>query len=189
MRYLTRTKVLHVVFDRYLESSIKFCCRRTHAKGFTPVYKLTLISPLPKQAVLLNVSANKQQIIELIKNQMSSQPIPEGKQVILTGQNPCPIEVKVWTQQPTITQEEADVLVAHYMIKEATRGHSLIKVVSDDTDVLVLLAHHLCFRTNYISNSVHVIMEASIRNHSVMDVNKVIKKDRGIMLISMPHML
>ena len=34
-----------------------------------------------------------------------------------------------------ITHEEAEVFVVHYMIKEATRGHSLIKVVSDDVDV------------------------------------------------------
>jgi len=130
---------------RYHESSIKCCYRLTRVKGFSGVYKLTPTSPLQKQ-VVSNVSANKQQIIELIMDQLSSLPIPEGKQIILTGQDPCPIEAAgVRTQQPTNTYEEADVLVAHCTINEATRGHSLIKVVSDDTDVLVLLApqsHH-----------------------------------------------
>ena len=52
------------------------------------------------------ILANKQQIIELMMDQMSSLPIPEGKHVILTGQEPCPLE--------------AVVLVPHYMVKEAT---------------------------------------------------------------------
>ena len=79
------------------------------------------------------------------------------------------------TQQPAITHEEADVLVVHYMIKEAARGHSLIKVVSDDTDVLVLLAHHLYFRTNDILSSEHETVESSIHDRFVTDVNEVIK--------------
>ena len=63
----------------------------------------------------------------------------------------------------------------HYMVKEATRGHSLIKVVSDNTDVPIFLAHHVYFRTNDIPNSVHVIMESNTRDRSVIDVNEIIK--------------
>ena len=88
---------------------MKSSYRRTHAKEFSRVYKLTVQSPLPKQTVVLNVSANKQQIIELNMDQMSSLPIPEGKQFILIGQNPSPIEAKVRPQQPAITHEEANV--------------------------------------------------------------------------------
>ena len=104
-------------------------------------------------------------------DQMSSLTILEGKLVILTGQNSCPIEAGVRKQQPAITHEEADVLVAHYLIKEATKGHSLIKVVSDVTDVLNFLAHLLHFCTNNKSNSAYVIMESSTSDCSVIDVD------------------
>ena len=63
----------------------------------------------------------------------------------------------------------------HSMIKEATRGHSINKVVSDNTDVPIFLAHHLYFRTNDISNLVHVIMESNTRDRSVIHVNEIIK--------------
>ena len=48
MRHLYSTKVLHVVFDRYNDNSIKSCCHMQRAKGTSRVYKLSLDCPLPK---------------------------------------------------------------------------------------------------------------------------------------------
>ena len=42
MYFINTTQVLHVVFDRYYEMSIKSYCRTERAKGYSRVYKLTL---------------------------------------------------------------------------------------------------------------------------------------------------
>ena len=53
----------------------------------------------------------------------------------------------------------------------------IIKVVSDDTDVFVILAHHLHAQTNGMPREVHLLMEScSSRHHTAIDVNEVVKK-------------
>jgi len=63
--------------------------------------------------------------------------------VFITGSDPYPIEVGVGPVQVAVTHEEADVTMAHYMLIEAKNKYSPINVVSDDTDVLLILCHHL----------------------------------------------
>ena len=63
MHYVDETQVLHVVFDRYYDASVKSACRVHRANGVSGVYKLTPDCPLSKQNVVLNVTANKVQII------------------------------------------------------------------------------------------------------------------------------
>ena len=53
------------------------------------------------------------------------------------------MEVGISKLQTSITHEEADVIMAYHMVQEATAGHSPIRVVYDDTDVLLILVHHL----------------------------------------------
>ena len=57
-------------------------------KGFSRVYTLTGESPLPKQALTLNVFANKEQVIKLIVEHLCSLEISEGQKVIVTGPDP-----------------------------------------------------------------------------------------------------
>jgi len=59
MERMEITTILHVVFDRYFTISTKSGCRTSQLKGLSCLYKLTEESPLPKQVIVLNVSANK----------------------------------------------------------------------------------------------------------------------------------
>ena len=180
MHHMSNSQIIHVVFDRYYEASIKSCCRTTRAKGFSRVYKLASESPLPKQSITFNVTANKEQIIRLIVDQLCSMVIPEGKEVIVTGPDPHPIKVGIGTIS-AVTHEEADVIMVHHMINEAVAGNSPIKVVCDDTDVLLILAHHLHTGTNNMPATVKLMMESCSRNRAVIDVNEVVKKHHKLM--------
>ena len=71
---------------------------------------------------------------------MCSIEIPEGKHVIITGPDPHSIEIGVGAQQAAVIHEEADVIMAYHVIKGADNVHSLIKVVSANTDVLIILS-------------------------------------------------
>ena len=66
MQHMTTTNVLHVVFDRYYDKSIKSCCRLSRAKGLSRIYQLTSESPLPKPSLVPDVTANKTQVIKMI---------------------------------------------------------------------------------------------------------------------------
>lgn len=46
--------------------------------------------------------------------------------------------------------------MVYHMINEAIKGRSPIKIVSDDTDVLVIIAHHLYTRTKNMPDTVQV---------------------------------
>ncbi len=55
------------------------------------------------------------------------------------------------------THEEADVIIAQQMVCAATESSSCITIVSDDTDVFVLLLHFLSVETPdmHTSNARH----------------------------------
>ena len=129
----------------------------------------------------MGTTANKEQIIKLIVEKLRLQQVPEGKKVIVTGPEASPIDIGTGVQEKPVTHEEADVLLAYHMINEAVAGHSPIKVVSDDTDVLVILAHHMYMHTNNMPDAIEVFMESCSGNSSVIDVNKVVEKHSKVM--------
>ena len=77
--------------------------------------------------------------------------------------------------------EETDVLMACHGISEASSGHTTIKVISDDSDVLVILAHHMHKQTGGLSSHVALSMESCSSNHIVISVNDVISSHQNIM--------
>ena len=79
-----------------------------------------------------------------------------AEKVIITGPDPHPIVVGVGPTCTKITHEEANIIMAHHMITEALKGHSKIHVVSDDTDVFLILAYHLCMHTNNLPKDTQV---------------------------------
>ena len=68
-----------------------------------------------------------------------------NNRLVVTGQDPTPIEVsdgKVTLRHDLhTTHEEADVVIVQQMVHVALTGASSIRVISDDTDVFVLLLH------------------------------------------------
>ena len=120
------------------------------------VYNLTEDSPLPKQALVLNVSANKKQVIQMIVDKLCSAQILHGKCVVITDPEPHPVQVGIGEWQTSITHEEADVIMAYHVVQEARAGHSPIRVISDDTDVLLILVNHLHAHVNSLPHSVQV---------------------------------
>ena len=77
---------------------------------------------------MLNVPANKKQVIQVIVNRLYSAQVPHGKSVFITSHEPQPVQVGIGEWQTAITHEEADVIMAYHMIQEAAAGHSPIRV-------------------------------------------------------------
>ena len=132
MHHLIDIQVLHVVFDRYHELSVKSACCVQRANGVSRVYKLTPDCPLPKQSVVLTVTANKRQIIKMSIDELCKQDVSAGKKRIVTGPDAYPVDVCGGIQLESVTHEEADIIMIYDAINEAVAGYQSIKVVSDD---------------------------------------------------------
>jgi hypothetical protein len=145
------------------------------------VFSLTEDTPLPKQSLLLTVTDNKKQLIELIVDRLCAMQHPVGTDVVITGPDPQPVHMGSGLKETSLDHEEADVLMACHVINEASSGHTNIKVISDDTDVLIILAHHLHKQTHGLSNNVVLCMESCSAGHNVISVNGVISSHQNIM--------
>ena len=76
------------------------------------------------------------------------------------------------------SHEEADVLIAKHAISSSQSGKS-IRVVSDDTDVFVLLVHFYNSKCA-TSNSAPMIMSSPVQEQAVIDIRATDEKLLGI---------
>ena len=123
--------------------------RNTRQKGASRQHRLTLTMLLPPQKVLLTVTQNKIQLIDL--NVAALQKEKDqfklcGQKLVVTGRDPIPVEINkgvvIRRCDLKTMQEEADVIMIQHMIaiSEELDGAG-IRVKCDDTDVFVLLLH------------------------------------------------
>ena len=182
----TRLKIadVYLIFDRYFEQSIKGLTRKNRDKGGSRVYQLTLLTSLPARDVLLTVTENKVQLINIIIESILETPdsfYTEHK-LVITGPDPIPFEIMrgIVSSRPDLetNQEEADTILIH-QVYLANRKNSV--VVADDADVFALLLHFVS--TGDIKGT--VIMEPTSIDKHVIDINATVEKHADIA----PHIL
>ena len=105
--------------------------------------------------------------------------------LVITGDDPCPVEIKnghIRNRYDLQThQEEADIIIVQQVLrcaKEADR----IAVVSDDTDVFVLLVYHY----NEAKLSLPMKMESPSRERAVIDIQLTVEKHKNIVKQLLP---
>lgn len=168
----------YLVFDRYYEKSIKNATRTARAgKEASRRHKLDLHTPLPAQKVVLNVTENKLQLIKLICTYIKEHAeLLANNRLVVTGQDPTPIEVsngKVTLRHDLrTTHEEADVVIVQQMVHVALTGASSIRVISDDTDVFVLLLHF--FKSE--SLTCDLVMLGTCHSRTSVDIKATVQK-------------
>ena len=113
---------------------------------------------------------NKSQIIQMICDRMSTMRALPEKQVAITGPKLKPIVMGAGSIQTEVPHEEADVLIAYHAIQEASTGNTSITDISDDTDVLLILAHHRYHKTNRIPEDTVIVMDTCSRSNTVSSV-------------------
>ncbi|MCP3901925.1 MAG: hypothetical protein GY707_19635 [Desulfobacteraceae bacterium] len=128
--------------------STKEIMRRTRAgKEASRKHRLSLSTPLPSKKVILTVTSNKSQLIDLICQFIfdNMDGIGKGNKLVVTGSAPVPKEVCKGTLQPRpdlyTTHEEADVIVVQQVCHLTSSGKVNITVLADDSDIFVLLLH------------------------------------------------
>ena len=74
----------------------------------------------------------------------------------------------VGRQNCNVTHAEADAIVANYMLKPVNNGTGTLRVISDDTDIFVLIGKRRC------KSSPTSMLEKW--NGDVLDVNKTVAR-------------
>ena len=77
--------------------------------------------------------------------------------------------------------------MVYQVVQEARLGNSPITVISEDTDVLVILLHHVYAGTGNISSDIKVRMESFSRGRAVVGINNTVKQYGNVGLI--PNLL
>ena len=150
---------IDVVFDDYREESIKNAERENRGEGSGSEYRNIQADHKIKQwRKFLRSSKNKQAFIVFVTNEWKKDKYMEklsGKTLVVTCGNSC-YQLSSGVVQPISelesTQEEADTRMLLHSLHAARSRFASVVIVSEDTDVLVLL---LAFKS-FIPSSVFI---------------------------------
>ena len=170
---------VYLVFDRYHEFSIKSATRLGRSgQQDSRRHKLSLQTPLPSQKVVLTVTENKVQLIDIICQYLiksSQHEKASHHRLVITGQANTPMEVQRavvnYRDDLTTTHEEADVIMIQQVAAVANDGARHIKVLSDDTDVFILLVYHF----KELNLQCSLTMEGTSSGRALIDITSTVE--------------
>ena len=150
------------------------------------VFKLTLEMYAPAKQVVLTNTKNKIQLNDLLQEGISNSEFcaraTQNHNLTIVGASDVPVEIvkgeKSNRSDLLSSHEEADVLIAKHAISSSQSGKS-IRVVSDDTDVIVLLVHFYNSKCA-TSNSAPMIMSSPVQERAVIDIRATAEKHSDI---------
>ena len=122
-RYPTNAEEI-LVFDKYQGVSVKDHERMRRTGEIITNYELSLTNSLPKRAIMLRSKNNKRKLASVLST-------------FSMGEN-VTMETK---DDGAFSHDEADITIISYVLAAANDGKNAIRVLSDDTDVFVLLVY------------------------------------------------
>jgi len=93
----------------------------------------------------------------MIVDDLVTTDVAEGKTIIVTGPDPQLTDIHSGLKLTPVKHEETDILIAYHAINEAVAGCTPIIIMSDDTDVLVIMADRLHAKTNNMPSTVQIL--------------------------------
>ena len=185
---------VYLVFDMYQDFSTKSTTRCNRTTEASRVHRLALDTPLPPQKVVLTVSENKSQLMEIICEELTRDTTfhrdytMTHKLVITSSCDNTPVEISyggvvINREDMSTSHEEADCIIVQQAVTVATECQVGVSVIADDTDVFILLLHHY-FERQLTS---HMIKESPIHGRNVIDIQATVKQHQSIVdgLLSM----
>jgi hypothetical protein len=118
---LTIASNVLVIFDRYKEKRIKGNTRASRPSGLhqSKKYVIALTTPLPSRIVVLNVIHNKDQLIEMITEELldRTQGLVSPNNLVVAGKADIPVEIRQSErlERPDLrtNHEEANIIIPH----------------------------------------------------------------------------
>ena len=142
-----------ILFDRYDKDAPSAKDHERTRRGRAKEVCLTPNILLPCREVILHYSKNK----NLLNNILCSYPLPHNIQLV--NMLDC-----------VVTHDEADVTLCSYMLKPVAEGAQTIRILSDDTDVFVLLV--------YWTSRMQVVAKIQMEkwNGDVLHINETVQR-------------
>ena len=181
--YLTNSGV-YLIFDIYHAYSIKSTTRDGRETGITRKHHLLWTTKFPAQKVVLSSVENKKQLIRILCEELTDDRLfrlrsTGDHKLVVTGEDPCPIEVQNEERRTRYNQEthqeEADIIIVQQVLKCVGEAQS-ISVISDDTNVFVLLLHH----DQMAGLEVPLTMESPNKERAILDIKLTQAKHKEI---------
>ena len=123
-----------LVFDKYQEISPKDHERTRRAGVGTVDYNLNLQTILPRREAIMKNKNNKRELSALLSRHNY------GKQTTVESQS-----------DGLYGHGEADITILSFVLKAASKGHKVIRVLSDDTGIFCLLVYWV-YKMNIMTN-------------------------------------
>ena len=142
-----------ILFDKYDQEAPSAKDHERIRRGKAKEVRLTANTPLPCREAILHNSKNK----NLLINILCGYKLPHNIQLV--GQQDC-----------VVTHAEADITLCSYMLKAVEDGAETIRILSDDTDVFVLLVYW----TSRMQVSAKIEMEKWKGN--ILDINETVRR-------------
>ena len=133
---------------------------------------------------------NKKQLIRILCEELTEDRLfhlrsTGDHKLVVTGEDPCPIEVQNEERRTRYDlethQEEADIIIVQQVLKCVGEAQS-ISVISDDTDVFVLLLHHY----QMAGLEVPLTMESLSKERTILDIKLTQAKHKEIVTNILP---
>jgi len=157
-------------------------------------HQLHLTAKLPAQKVVLSSVDNKKQLIKIICDELARDRLfhtssTRNHKLVITGEDPCPVQVSnedISVRHDLETShEEADIIIVQQALKCASEA-SKLSVVSDDTDVFVLLVHFY----KKANLTLQLTMESPSKEKTIVDIKQtVVKHDKIVNELLPAHAL
>ena len=184
LRKIINTSDVYLIFDRYYEGSIKSDTRLIRVGAFRRSHQLTMAMDLPPKDMCMSSIQTKECLIELIAETLFQKFIDEisDKRLIITSKSKTPEEinhgVRIKRHDLVSYYDEADYLIPQQVDSIVREGKKVIKIVSADTDVFVLLCS--LFNPNMWSSS-NVYMDNFIEGTKMININKSVERNIDLM--------
>ena len=178
VRKLLSIRDVYLIFDRYRDFSIKGVTRSERAKNTAFRHNFSLKTVLPDREKALGSTSNKIQLIEIICKYISTKVTdnPVENRLFITGADEIPKMVNngitVEMLDMRTSHEEADFILVQQCYKAVSEGCSSVSIISDDTDVFVLLAYFY----GMLACTVLVMMEATHEKRTVVDIGETVRR-------------
>ena len=136
-RRLHKVKRLDVVWDRYIEKSLKQGMRESRGSGERR--RVTKTTPLPTNwSSFLKVDINKEELFNFLAVHIGKETPPDGKELVSTfGTGVKCTRVDTSKLEPC-THEEADTRMMIHVADCVAQGYTKVTIRTVDTDVVVI---------------------------------------------------
>ena len=173
---------VNLAFDRYTNDSIKAATRLQRIGNIKRSDNVSLETPLPPKEVALSSNKTKENLIELISNELLDRAsnINYGRKLIVTSKSNFPEQSfegeRVTRYNMGTTFDEADCIIPQQVVTVFEEGKHTIKVISADTDVFILLCHYY----HSVNIDVDVLLEDFSADKTLISISKSVAENTSL---------